>query len=971
MRVLTYKGLDPGRHKAAVDRLSKAIASEDWRAANIKKLHPTPYWRAKLSDADRLLLQFLRTGDETVCLLLELIANHAYDKSRFLRGAELDETKIEAQSWVDRPAVEQHSAESPTLRWIGPDSQRFELLDKPIVFDPEQEGAQRQPLPALIIGAAGSGKTAVTLSRLREQTGAVAYITQSAHLAQSARTLFEAHGFVNPDQEPLFLSLRDYVDTLQIPAGREVTFAAFAAWLARRRHDLRGLPPELDAHALYEEFRGVLGAAASGPLDLDVYRQLGIRQSLVPPDLRETVHALFLKYRQWLGEDGLFDLNFVAHALRPQVQPQFDCVVIDEVQDLTPVQLDLILASLKRPGQFLLCGDAHQIVHPNFFSWAAVRALFREAGADQAAQQVVRILQGNFRNAQAITRLANDLLRIKHARFGSVDRESNHLVRSTAASVGEVRLLPAKEAVLRNIDAASRASVHHAVVVLRDEDKATAREHLRTPLVFSVHEAKGLEYPHVILFQLVSGQRSAYATLCEGVTADDLQVEELAWSRARDKADKSLELFKFYINALYVAVTRAVETVTLVESDVGHPLFGVLGLQEKAAVDGVPRTESTRQEWEMEARKLALQGKEEQARAIRETFLASKPVPWTPWTRAFIEELAPRALDRRQPSNKPRQALLDYALWHGQHRWIERLASEAAFAQARSIAPDGMYPVRDPRIRVTEWDRQAEFAQRSCQVMRQRLLQPYAGNAFKDILRQCDVHGVDHPTPTGATPLMMAAKAGNLALVDALLARGADPSVRDEFGQDAWLIALNRAIEEPAYALRSLGPLIDRIAPPALDVQTEGRLVRLEHGQAEYWVLSVMLAGLKTLTSRVTPKSLPRYKYARGFFADMLLDVLLTLPETVWPAHRRKRSHVNQVLARAEAQSSYRPARRLWIRTANGHYLPNTDMLLRTGTDAQTWAPVYGILQADWVLRGTGDEDDLTRAPSTVQDAAV
>ncbi|MGC8508058.1 MAG: hypothetical protein ACP5NM_07295, partial [Thiomonas sp.] len=74
---------------------------------------------------------------------------------------------------------------------------------------------------------------------------------------------------------------------------------------------------------------------------------------------------------------------------------------------------------------------------------------------------------------------------------------------------------------------------------------------------------------------------------------------------------------------------------------------------------------------------------------------------------------------------------------------------------------------------------------------------------------------------------------------------------------------------------------------------------------------------------------------------------------------------------RAEAQSSYRPARRLWMRTANGHYLPNTDMLLRTGTDAQTWVPVYRVLQADWVLRGTGDEDDLTRAPSTIQDAAV
>jgi hypothetical protein len=963
MRILIYKDLDLRRHKAAVDRLCKAIAAEDWRAASIKKLSPGTYWRAKLGDADRMLLQFVRAGQETVCLLLELIANHAYDKSRFLRGAAVDEAKIEQLSIADQQAIDQASATLAPLRWIGPHSTHFELLDKPIVFDLQQEEAHRQPLPAIVIGSAGSGKTAVTLSRLREFPGSIAYITQSAYLAQSARTLFEAHGFTNPLQEPQFLSLREYIETLRVPTGHEVSFAAFAAWLARRRQDLKSLPPTLDAHALFEEFRGVLGASASGPLDACTYAGLGLRQSLVPPGSREAVFTLFDKYRTWMSEEGLYDLNFVAHALRPLVQPQYDCIVVDEVQDLTAAQLDLILASLKQPGQFLLCGDANQIVHPNFFSWAAVRALFRQADAEQSTRQTVSILQGNFRNAQAITHLANDLLRIKHARFGSVDRESNHLVRSTATDVGEVRLLQAKEATLRQLDAASRASVRHAVIVLRDEDKPAARAQLRTPLVFSVHEAKGLEYAHVILYQMVSSQRAAYAELCHGVTPEDLRVEELAWARARDKGDKSLELFKFYINALYVAVTRAVQSVTLVESDVQHPLLDLLQLRENQDAPLPTQPASTRQEWEHEARKLALQGKEEQARAIRETFLQSKPVPWTPWSRELIEALAPKAFDRTQPSNKPRQTLFDYALWHGQHRWIERLASQAGFAQARSVAPDGIYPTRDPRLRIELWEQQVGLSERTAAALRQRLLQPYAGHAIKDVLRQCDVHGVDHRTPTGATPLMMAARAGNLALVDALIERGADPTLRDEFGHDAWLFALNRAIDDQAYAQRSLGALLERIAPPALDVQTEGRLVRLEHGQAEYWVLSVMLSSFKTLTSLATPKSQPLYKYERGFFADMLLESLLRLPEPVWSEQRRKRTYVNQVLARAEVHSSYQPARKLWARTANGHYLPNAALLLRVAdpaqaTDSLAWKPVYAVLQADWVQHGTLVGDD-------------
>ncbi len=46
-----------------------------------------------------------------------------------------------------------------------------------------------------------------------------------------------------------------------------------------------------------------------------------------------------------------------------------------------------------------------------------------------------------------------------------------------------------------------------------------------------MHEAKGLEYPHVILFDLVSGQRAAYAEVCDGVTPADLEAEALEYRR--------------------------------------------------------------------------------------------------------------------------------------------------------------------------------------------------------------------------------------------------------------------------------------------------------------------------------------------------------------------------------------------------------------------------------------------------------
>lgn len=113
------------------------------------------------------------------------------------------------------------------------------------------------------------------------------------------------------------------------------------------------------------------------------------------------------------------------------------------------------------------------------------------------------------------------------------------LVQSASSHDGQARPLPTEDTALRELDVQTPASVHHAVVVLRDEDKAGAREHFITPLVFSVREAKGLEYPHVILYARITHRRAAYAQVCNGVPPADLTVEELSYNRAGNKSDTS------------------------------------------------------------------------------------------------------------------------------------------------------------------------------------------------------------------------------------------------------------------------------------------------------------------------------------------------------------------------------------------------------------------------------------------------
>jgi hypothetical protein len=908
VRVLTYAGLEIGRHRAAFEKLRAALERGDLRSADVKKLAPTAYYRAKLDDANRLILTFLRVPDrgETVCVALELVENHAYDRSRFLRGAAVDEARILAEPVAEAP-------EASPIPWLHRERATLCFLDKPISFDDTQDALLRAPPPVVVVGSAGSGKTAVILAKLREAPGCVAYVTQSAFLAENARATYFAHGWAREDQDAEFLSHRQLLESIRLPPGKPVTLRAFGGFFARHRREYRFA----DAHQCYEELRGVIGAEPEGPLSREAYLALGPRQSIFAPAEREALYALFERYRAWLAEADLHDPNLVSQEWLALAEPRFDFLVVDEVQDLTNAELTLALRTLRRPGQFVLCGDANQIVHPNFFAWSRLGSLFFRD--ETLNDRRIGVLEANYRNSRAVTRTANLLLEIRHARFGSIDRRSDALVRAVADEEGAVATLPDDDAVLRELDEKLRRSAKVAVIVLRDEDKDEARRRFRTPLVFSVHEAKGLEYETVVLYRLVSSEPAAYAALCDGVRAEELGRGELAYRRARDKDDRSLEGYKFYVNALYVALTRAVKQVYLVERDQAHPLLALLQARDQRDARAVRAEVSTVDEWQAEARRLELQGKTEQAEAIRATVARAQPVPWAVIDRAGHDALAEKALAPQSIFTKAKQSLFEWACFH------DHQPLSAALARA------GFTPAARHRVEVAQSIR--------------RQLAPFSGTRLKDVLEQTDRHGVDHRTPMGTTPLMMAAAAGNLPLVEALLERGARRDLVDPFGRAAMHHALRAWYGEPRLAPEQLAPVWERVAIPAIELLVDGRSIRLSPPQGEYFVFAAL--------SVLYPTCLGSHGRYGGITAEMIAADVERLPVAVLAAERRRRAYLNAVLARAEVSSTYLPARKLWVRERRGEYLVNPALAIREIDDRgeETWRPIERHLGHDLLAR--------------------
>jgi hypothetical protein len=78
-------------------------------------------------------------------------------------------------------------------------------------------------------------------------------------------------------------------------------------------------------------------------------------------------------------------------------------------------------------------------------------------------------------------------------------------------------------------------------------------------------------------------------------------------------------------------------------------------------------------------------------------------------------------------------------------------------------------------------------------------------------------------------------------------------------------------------------------------------------------------------------------------------EVLKHFPSTVLPDERRRRVYWNGVLARAEVNSTYKPARKLWRRERVGHYLPSNVAIRVAGVGGapERYVPLPEILCLD------------------------
>ena len=570
MKIATYKDFK------RIEKLEKTIHKlENSDFSQVKKLSNLPYFRIKVNYEDRIIFTFFRYMNENYILLLEYVKNHEYEKSKFLRGKKWDEE--------DFVFLKEEIEEVIFLN----EKKEFSFFDKFISFSNTQENILNLNPPILLIGSAGSGKTSVLIEKIQTFNGKVLYISLSKNLVENSKEI------CNCPKNIEFLSFEELFEI-----KNEITFEKFKSFA--RKYSIK------EVEKYFEEFRGVITGSFEKPYLLEnEYLDLGIKNSLFTKEEKVEVYSKFKNYLEFLKSENLTDSNIETLKL----SRTYDFIVIDEVQDFTNSQISTIL---KNGKNFILSGDSNQIIYSNFFSWSKLKSMLFKT--DEKSQ--ISILRENYRNSKSITEISNKLLKIKQLRFGSIDKESNYLIETISKTEGEI-FFWSNSKIAQELNEKKKDDVTFAVIVFDEKSKQEAMDIFQTPLVFTVQEAKGLEYKNVILYDFISNESKKFFDIISDIEKHDLE-KELKYSRPKDKTDRELDIYKIYINSLYVAFTRGIENLYIVEQK-EHKIWELLGIVESKKTI-VEKTSSEEKEWINEAKRLEKYGRVEQVKRINEKF---------------------------------------------------------------------------------------------------------------------------------------------------------------------------------------------------------------------------------------------------------------------------------------------------------------------------------------------------------------
>lgn len=277
------------------------------------------------------------------------------------------------------------------------------------------------------------------------------------------------------------------------------------------------------------------------------YLKLPDENSMCPLEKRKLVYEVYLRYKSWLQENGFLDENDLVRKVMAhgQIHSEFDCLIVDEIQDYTELQINMLYnLSINKKG-IIFAGDSHQIINPTVFNERKLKKLIKELHSVY--------LERNFRCQREIVKMGNSLAQLRKKKIAAGKHETAELSSREGNAIVRLRY---SEDNLKDILQELLNYPNVAVLAPDDETKkyligllgVDVYENAKNPIIFHISEIKGMEYKYVFGYNLVTQYKSEWKQILSGFSAKQTR-------------------FRYYFNLLYVAITRAQFFLSLMEVD--------------------------------------------------------------------------------------------------------------------------------------------------------------------------------------------------------------------------------------------------------------------------------------------------------------------------------------------------------------------------------------------------------------------
>lgn len=454
----------------------------------------------------------------------------------------------------------------------------------------QSEYVNKDYSPAMLFGTAGSGKTTIGVYKmigLMKQNAnlRVGYFTYSEKLLSTAKQIYETvldnevrdERGLRGSQQIDFYSMRDFLryhtHTKKIVEYEgSGTLEGFKAWCnaLKIQPKYKRFIEKAGYFDIWKDIRGIIKGFAQmnwdvnkqsgkdGLLSLEAYLALKPQYTHFNEEERHVLHEICLHYTEWLEEMKLYDENDLSRQLLNNLEalPQYDWLIIDEVQDLTEVQIYLLYSLLNNKANILISGDYHQTITPTYFDTRRIKSLFIK----EQLEAWDLPLQNNYRNPKVIVQAANQIGKLRAQAFGK-DKRNDKEEYAMSDEEGALFLLSNKNEKIKLLQVAvEKAYVY--VVVPNEEEKIALESLLKVDSgIYTVSEIKGLENEYIIGVNFFKAYEKEWEHLFKVIQGQEVMEETC--------------LDSYLFNMLYVVLTRAEKYVCLID-DFDHQLIDLL-----------------------------------------------------------------------------------------------------------------------------------------------------------------------------------------------------------------------------------------------------------------------------------------------------------------------------------------------------------------------------------------------------------